>query len=290
MNITEKYRGQTPEALREAAADLEVEIRELGYDESGEIRHLSVTDNARLENLGAERHYVLRLLEKDQRARDQFARRGGRPHETAYQGLGSDPGWHHAGDVAHMRGDEARSAALRVLDSESKKLQPDQADRVAKLIENAEQENREDTYLAKRILLTENPAYRSAYQRLMSQPHPVLSAEEAEAIRAFETFERFENRAMGEVTPSAGGYGVPVFIDPSIIMTAQGSGNPFLDIARIADITTNIWKGVTSAGVSWSFDTEGSAVSDDSPTLAQPTVTVHMPRGFLPYSIELGMD
>lgn len=55
-------------------------------------------------------------------------------------------------------------------------------------------------------------------------------------------------------------------------------------------MTTNIWKGVSSAGVSWSFDTESSAVSDDSPTLAQPTVTVHMARGFLPYSLEIGQD
>jgi HK97 family phage major capsid protein len=31
-------------------------------------------------------------------------------------------------------------------------------------------------------------------------------------------------------------------------------------------------------------------VSDDSPTLAQPTVPVYMARGFIPYSIELGQD
>lgn len=42
--------------------------------------------------------------------------------------------------------------------------------------------------------------------------------------------------------------------------------------------------------MTWSWDAEGSAVSDDSPTLAQPVVPVFMTRGFLPYSIELGQD
>ncbi len=95
---------------------------------------------------------------------------------------------------------------------------------------------------------------------------------------------------MADFTSAAGGYGIPVFIDPSIIMTAQGSGNPFLQIARQVDVNTNIWKGVSSAGVSWSFDAENVEVSDDSPTLAQPVVTVYMARGFIPYSIEVGQD
>jgi HK97 family phage major capsid protein len=73
-------------------------------------------------------------------------------------------------------------------------------------------------------------------------------------------------------------------------MTAQGSGNPFLEIAKAVDVNTNVWKGISSAGVTWSFQAEGSAVGDGSPVLAQPAVTVFMARGFIPYSIEVGMD
>jgi HK97 family phage major capsid protein len=65
---------------------------------------------------------------------------------------------------------------------------------------------------------------------------------------------------------------------------------PLLDVCRVARITTMAWRGVTAASMSWSWDAEGSAVSDDSPTLAQPVVPVYMGRGFLPYSIELGQD
>ena len=55
-------------------------------------------------------------------------------------------------------------------------------------------------------------------------------------------------------------------------------------------VNTNIWKGVSSAGVSWAFQSEGVATTDNSPSLAQPTVPVYMARGFLPYSIEVGQD
>jgi HK97 family phage major capsid protein len=95
---------------------------------------------------------------------------------------------------------------------------------------------------------------------------------------------------MSEGVTTAGGFGIPVFIDPSIILTAQESGNPFLTLARQVQVNTNKWKGVSSAGVSWSFDAEGTAVSDDSPAIAQPEVDVDMARGFIPYSIELGQD
>ena len=95
---------------------------------------------------------------------------------------------------------------------------------------------------------------------------------------------------MADFTNSAGGYGIPVFIDPSIILTAQGSGNPFLSIARRVNVNTTVWKGVSSAGVTWAFQTEGAVTTDNAPTLAQPTVSVHMARGFIPFSLEVQSD
>jgi HK97 family phage major capsid protein len=141
--------------------------------------------------------------------------------------------------------------------------------------------------IARRYLVTENEHYRNAFMKLSTHPQGMglLTEEERQAVRVFE-----EYRAMSENVTTAGGFGVPVLIDPSIILTAQGSGNAFLALARSVEINTNIWKGVSSAGVTWSFDTEAAAVSDDSPTLAQPAVTVHMARGFIPYSIEVGQD
>jgi len=100
-----------------------------------------------------------------------------------------------------------------------------------------------------------------------------------------------EFRAMADFTTTAGGFGIPVFIDPSIIMTAQGSGNPFLtNGTKQVNVNTTVWKGVSSAGVTWSFQTEGAVTTDNAPTLAQPSVSVHMARGFIPFSFEVQSD
>jgi HK97 family phage major capsid protein len=119
----------------------------------------------------------------------------------------------------------------------------------------------------------------------MPDANMFLETEERDALRMFH-----EYRAMSESTTTAGGFGIPVFIDPSIILTDQESGNPFLAIARQVTANTNEWKGVTAAGVTWAFQTEAAQVADDSPTLAQPTVRIHMARGFIPYSLEVGQD
>lgn len=79
-------------------------------------------------------------------------------------------------------------------------------------------------------------------------------------------------------------------IDPSIILTSGAADAPILRIARTVQITNNVWKGVSSAAPTWSWDAEAAAVSDDAVTLAQPSVTAYMARGFIPYSIEIGMD
>src|SRR6185369_6141260 len=153
--------------------------------------------------------------------------------------------------------------------------------------DEVERQVRRSTEIARRILVTENDSYRDAWLKLVTRPNGAmyLTEEERNAMQVWD-----EYRTMSEGTTTAGGFGIPVFIDPSIIMTAQGSGNPFLQIARQVDVNTNAWKGVNSAGVSWSFDAENAEVSDDSPTLAQPTVNVFMARGFIPYSIEVGQD
>src|SRR5262249_25838152 len=77
---------------------------------------------------------------------------------------------------------------------------------------------------------------------------------------------------------------------PTIILTSGAADAPILRVCRIEQITNNLWKGVSSAGTSWSYDTEAAEVSDDAVTLAQPSVTVHTARGFVPYSFEVAQD
>jgi HK97 family phage major capsid protein len=188
-------------------------------------------------------------------------------------------------DVAYLRPAEARSIALATIERKDELgLASEQLDKLDRLIRSQTGDCRGDV-VAKRLIVTENDHYRSAWQKAITSPTPVFTADEARAIQAWDEF-----RAASIGTDTAGGFGVPVLIDPTIILTGQQTLNPFRQIATVRTITTDEWKGVTSAGVSWSFDAEAAEVSDDAPTLAQPTVTAHMARGFIPYSIEIGGD
>jgi HK97 family phage major capsid protein len=192
-------------------------------------------------------------------------------------------------DTANVRGlspQEVRSRALTVLDDEESTahLRDDAKKRAADLIRSSNRDTN-GAIIATRLLLTENKNYRSAFMKLVTSPTPVLTPEEGRALQAFEEF-----RAMSIGTDGAGGYGVPVLIDPTIILTAQGHPNDILGLARVETITTDVWKGVSSAGVTWKFRAEATATTDGSPTLAQPSVTTYKADGYIPYSIEVGMD
>lgn len=270
--------GLTPDELRNTLEVLDAHLRSMHMTETGELRNLSEDEDAAMETGIEIRKEIIQRLDKHQRISEIFRERP----KAVQQALSNirygldDP----ASDVRRLTNQEARDRALRSLDSR------DAAGHLSSAAkELVERQVRTNGDIARRILVTENEHYRDAWMKLVTRQHPQLTQEEQRALSAFE-----EYRAMAEGTDSAGGYGVPVFIDPSIILTAQESGNPFLLLARQVTVNTKAWKGVSSAGVSWSFDAEAAQVSDDSPTLAQPSVDVHMARGFIPYSIEVGMD
>lgn len=136
------------------------------------------------------------------------------------------------------------------------------------------------------LVATTNPHYRSAFQKAASGLAPVFSPEEARAVRDVNNLKR----AMSVGTNGAGGYAVPVVIDPTIILTAQGSDNPILNRCRIETITNDEWLGLSSAGVTWQYSAEAGTTADNSPTISQPSVSTHRADGFIPFSIEIGMD
>lgn len=276
----EELRGKTPEELQSFVEILDAHLRSLHQDETtGELRDKSV-DEQRAFNYGIKLRDLAITRIDEHRAVQEVFRRRPKAVEAAMFNVGNRNDAY--GDIRRLSTNEARDRALRVLEDRnaSAHLKSDEKDEV-------ERQARTSTDIARRILVTENEHYRNAWLKMVTRPNGAmyLDDEERRAMMAFD-----EYRVMSEGTTTAGGFGIPVFIDPSIIMTAQGSDNPFLQIARQVDVNTNAWKGVSSAGVSWSFDTENVEVSDDSPTLAQPTVTVFMARGFIPYSIEVGQD
>jgi HK97 family phage major capsid protein len=92
------------------------------------------------------------------------------------------------------------------------------------------------------------------------------------------------------LTSNAGGYMVPLTLDPSIILTSAGSINPLRRISRVVQTVSNTWQGVSSAGVTAEWKAEAAQAADASPTLANPSVPVYFGDAFVPYSFEVGMD
>lgn len=139
---------------------------------------------------------------------------------------------------------------------------------------------------ARWLLATESDAYRSAFPKLVGGQHWALSPEERDAVAVVQ-----EMRATMNITTDAqGGFGVPVLIDPTIILTGQGSPNDFFNIARVESITTDEWRGLTSAGATSYWTTEGVTLTDGSPTIAQPVVTTKKLTTLVKYTFEFQGD
>lgn len=202
------------------------------------------------------------------------------PNDTGTEGRNKNP-W----DLSAVRyfgrdkmdvASELRSRALGAIEA-----MPGATDRVreagTKIIERFDDE---ESSISQMVLATSSPTYMRAWSKMARNPqHPNLSPEESDAL----------TRAMS-LTDGAGGYLVPFQLDPTVIISSNGSLNQIRQAARQVVATGDKWNGVSSAAVSWSWDAEASEVSDDSTTFTQPGIDIFTARGFVPISIEATMD
>lgn len=266
--------------LRKRLADIDAEFRSI-HEGAGD-RALNDDEQSRWAALDTEADEV----RKDLQEAEQAEARAQRVAESRSRWQSVQVGTQVPdGDVPvrSLSTGEARDRALKRLEVSAERsvhLAPEQLDKVDHLIRLRSKDVNGDR-IARALLATETDAYRSAFMKSITQVAPAFTADEARAI---------DEARAASLTDGAGGYGVPVLIDPTIVLTGQQSLNPMRRIAQQKTITTDAWKGVSSAGVTWSYDAEGVEVSDDAPTLVQPAVNVHAARGFIPYSIEIGMD
>lgn len=132
-----------------------------------------------------------------------------------------------------------------------------------------------DEMWAKQILARSNPDYVSAFSKLVTGREAFLTDDEKRA-------------AMAVGTNTAGGYLVPTHLDPTLILTNSGSSNAIRAISRVVTLTdgSNVWRGVTTAGVTASWDAELTEVSDDTPAVASATVPVYTARALVQASME----
>jgi HK97 family phage major capsid protein len=102
-----------------------------------------------------------------------------------------------------------------------------------------------------------------------------------------------EERAVLGVTTNANGkFLLPTHLDPTIILTSAMSTNEIRKISRVVTLTDGqpAWNGITSAGVTASWDGEVVEVSDDTPTFGQPSIATVRAQAFVQASISAAED
>jgi HK97 family phage major capsid protein len=170
------------------------------------------------------------------------------------------------------RGAELRDRVKRAVDSWPSYVTDDQRESAVRLVERAGDPGvsgpgkiSQAARIAEHILRTGHPDYVDAFYGYLSNPNSIgaLEPRQAQAVRA----------ALNEGTTTQGGFLVPPFLDPTIILTNNSATNPFREIATIKTITTQTWKGVTSAGVTAEWTAEAAQAADATPTVSQPSIT-----------------
>lgn len=271
--------AQRLERLRAQRDEAEARLRAL-HEEIGEA-DATEEQVARWEKAEAEIRTLreqIEQAERQQRMQEARARYG-----SVNVSINDNP---FDGDLRMLPSREVRDRAMRVMEDRETggHLRDDQKAHIERLLRSRSQ-NMDGDVLGRLLLATENKHYRSAFQKVAAG-RSNFTAQEVEAIEQV----RMVKRAMALSPDSAGGFAVPVLIDPTVILTAQESPNDILRLARVETITTDEWHGVTSAGMTWKFDAEGAPATNNAPSIDQPAVKAHRADGFIPFTIEVGMD
>ena len=102
-------------------------------------------------------------------------------------------------------------------------LEDHQRRQIEKLVRQSNSDTNGET-IAALLIATSNPHYRSAFQKATSSITPVFTPEEGRAVNEV----NWIRRAMSIGASASGGFAVPVVIDPTVILTAQGTSNKSL--------------------------------------------------------------
>ena len=137
---------------------------------------------------------------------------------------------------------------------------------------------------------TGDPAYLRAVSKKLTDPENgqlLWTTEESEAWRSAAAVQA--ERAMS-TTDVAGGFLIPMQLDPAILLSSGGSANPLRAMARVIPTVGDVWYGVSSDGVDAHWYAEATEVSDDSPALLQPSIPCYRGSAWVPFSVEIEGD
>lgn len=235
----------------------------------------------------------LRARERERETQLRDLNDGIRAGRFMMEGEGhSPPGYGRGDPYAEDRPPQTqhRDPAMRTLEARIKSGAL--SERGAELVENLIRTGpgQAQTWTQRWAVATGSEVYERAFAKKLADPdngHLTWTPQEADAWRAVAAVQA--ERAMS-LTDNAGGFLVPLTVDPAVLLSSNGSTNPLREISRVVQIATDTWNGVSSAGVSAEWIAEATEVADASPTLAQPSVPVYKADAFVPFSFEIQGD
>jgi HK97 family phage major capsid protein len=180
-----------------------------------------------------------------------------------------------------------RDLAVRSIEKYGQHLAPTEQDHLETLCRTRTAES-DGRHFSRHIAVTTSPAYRSAYAKSLRDAHPVFDEAEGAAINTWHQIAyrpSAEERAAG--LGGTMGPGVPVMIDPTILVQTQDQAE-ILGVCGRALITTDCC--VSSGGATLAFKSEGNAAADAAVTLAQPSIPIFSADGVFQASYELFAD
>ena len=138
------------------------------------------------------------------------------------------------------------------------------------------------------------PEERSAvtdYHDYRAQLDRHMAAESARQFAARAAHGDSVTRAANEGTGSAGGFAVPYYLDPTLVVVAGGvAASQLLSVAKTVTVTTNNYHGWSAASTGFATDAEAAVSADAAPTFGGIDVPIYAARDYLPFSIEFGQD
>lgn len=245
--------------MRARVEAIDAERAALHTTEEGELREFTPEEQTQFDDLGAEREKLLGLIKRH----EDIEKAEKMPERT----ITPAPQVVVKRDAMEVLSDRSASsrdladAATRALED---KVESDRMSGVRSLLLS----HRNDTAWAREILARSTPEYERAWLKMVTHREFALTAE--------------ERTVLGVTTNANGAFFLPTAIDPTVIMTGDLSDNVYRQLARKVTITNGAtsWEGITSAGVTASWDGEVAEVSDDSPTFGNPTIPTHRAQAF----------
>ena len=260
------------ETLRTEIEALDVEIRGLHQTEEGELREFTPEEQTTFDEKVAERAQKMALLERHEaiQAAAKIPERTIAPKAPAVV-INTRDAMEVVEDRSSTR-KQISDAAMRSL--EDKDIEPENLAHVRSIL-NRHSGDRE---WARGIILRSTDEYASAWLKIIQGREHALTNE--------------ERTVLGVSTNANGKYLLPTHLDPTIILTSALSTNEVRKLARVVTLTDGqpAWNGVTSAGVTASWDGEVVEVSDDSPTFGNPSIATVRAQALVQASISAVED